>query len=185
MRESGDDVLMVRADAGFAPRPNVVAVVRGRVAPPAGQVPVTSASAVVRDSGGAVLLTYVPGRGYDLPGGHVDAGETPLAACVREVAEETGLVLAEDGVAGLAAAIVVEVAAPRPAGFPYPYPRSQMWVYRFDVAVHRPPLAPSPDFECTRARWVSDEHLRLLCGTRIWLPAISLPPPSPDDGREV
>lgn len=44
------------------------------------------------ERGGAVLLTHQggPEPEFQLPGGGIDAGESPLAALHREVAEETG-----------------------------------------------------------------------------------------------
>lgn len=49
----------------------------------------------VGDGGGRRLLMVErgDGRGWALPGGKVDPGETALAACVRELAEETSLQL--------------------------------------------------------------------------------------------
>jgi len=37
-----------------------------------------------------LLLAHVTGRGWDLPGGHIEPGETPVQAIVRELKEETG-----------------------------------------------------------------------------------------------
>lgn len=51
--------------------------------------PRVAAGALFRDAAGRVLLvkpTYK--RGWDIPGGYVIAGEPPLAACRRELAEE-------------------------------------------------------------------------------------------------
>lgn len=39
-----------------------------------------------------VRPTYKPH--WDIPGGHIEAGEHPLDACVREVQEEIGLIVA-------------------------------------------------------------------------------------------
>ncbi|MBG0829737.1 NUDIX hydrolase [Planomonospora sp. ID67723] len=51
-----------------------------------------SSGALIRDAAGAVLLVdpvYKPQ--WDVPGGVVEAGESPTAACRRELAEELGL----------------------------------------------------------------------------------------------
>lgn len=67
--------------------------------------------AVVRDERGRLLLVRranEPGRGqWSVPGGRVEAGETPQQALVREVFEETRLSVVPDALAG-----VVEKDAP-------------------------------------------------------------------------
>lgn len=59
--------------------------------------PRVAVGAIVFDDAGRVLLVQrgkPPGEGlWTLPGGSVHAGETLAAACAREVAEETGLVV--------------------------------------------------------------------------------------------
>ena len=53
--------------------------------------------AVIRDDAGRLLLVkrgHEPGKGlWSIPGGRVEAGESDAAAVVREVREETGLVV--------------------------------------------------------------------------------------------
>ena len=53
----------------------------------------TSAGGVVcrRDGGAHVLLIRDPYMNWGLPKGHIEGGETPAQAAVREVREETGL----------------------------------------------------------------------------------------------
>lgn len=52
---------------------------------------------VIRDGGGRVLLIrrrHEPGKGlWSLPGGRIEEGETDAEALIREIAEETGLVV--------------------------------------------------------------------------------------------
>lgn len=59
--------------------------------------PIICAGAVIRDQLGRLLLVRraaAPARGtWSLPGGRVEAGETPDQAAAREVLEETGLVV--------------------------------------------------------------------------------------------
>ena len=58
---------------------------------------VPCAGAIIRDEAERLLLIQrrnEPGAGlWSLPGGRVEAGETDQRAVVREVAEETGLVV--------------------------------------------------------------------------------------------
>ena len=58
---------------------------------------VACVGALVRDSAGRLLVVlrdHEPAAGtWSLPGGRVDPGETREQACIREVREETGLVV--------------------------------------------------------------------------------------------
>lgn len=63
------------------------------------------ASMVVEDASGRLLLVRegkepVVGK-YNLPGGHVELGESLLGCAIRELAEETGLSVVPDGLIGI------------------------------------------------------------------------------------
>jgi len=51
---------------------------------------VVAVTGFVRDEAGRVLLVRVARRGWELPGGQVEEGETLTSALVREVEEESG-----------------------------------------------------------------------------------------------
>jgi 8-oxo-dGTP pyrophosphatase MutT (NUDIX family) len=58
--------------------------------------------AAVRDPVGRILLARrADTRNWELPGGKVELGESAMDAVAREVAEETGVMIAVTGVSGL------------------------------------------------------------------------------------
>jgi 8-oxo-dGTP pyrophosphatase MutT (NUDIX family) len=59
--------------------------------------PRVSAGALFTDEAGRVLLLRPTYKQYwDIPGGYVEPGESPLAACIREIREELGIAPAID-----------------------------------------------------------------------------------------
>jgi ADP-ribose pyrophosphatase YjhB (NUDIX family) len=60
--------------------------------------------AIIRDGDGRLLLIlrgHEPGAGlWSLPGGRVEAGETDEAAVIREIREETGLIVSPGRLVG-------------------------------------------------------------------------------------
>jgi 8-oxo-dGTP pyrophosphatase MutT (NUDIX family) len=61
-----------------------------------------SVAAIVRNQAGQILFLVRSDNGlWDLPAGAIDPGETPAQAIVREVREETGLIVEPTAVAGV------------------------------------------------------------------------------------
>ena len=67
-----------------------------------------------------------PTRRLDIPGGHIDNGESPQQSCIREVYEETGVVIK---VIKLVAYSSFTLTIPKPENYKYPYPKSYMVFY--------------------------------------------------------
>ncbi|MET9226667.1 NUDIX domain-containing protein [Lentzea sp. NPDC003310] len=81
---------------------------------------VTSVRCVVRVGGLVVLCENADGW-HPLPGGRREPGESHVDTAVREVREETGWLLDRASLRPLGW-LHLEHLAPRPAGYPYPYP---------------------------------------------------------------
>ncbi len=61
-----------------------------------------SVAAIIRNEAGQILFLVRSDNGlWDLPAGAIDPGETPTQAVVREVREETGLIVEPTAVAGV------------------------------------------------------------------------------------
>ncbi|REE96934.1 NUDIX hydrolase [Thermomonospora umbrina] len=132
--------------------------------------PVTSAFALVFDSLGRTLLTRVnrPGRGWEVPGGHVDEGESPAAAAARELDEETGLELDASRLTLIGGQRITHLAPP-PAGYRY---ASRTFMAFHTARLDHPgaPTRPHPESECGEAGWFTGDEVRSRCRGATWLP---------------
>ncbi|SEG72761.1 8-oxo-dGTP pyrophosphatase MutT, NUDIX family [Nonomuraea solani] len=135
--------------------------------PPAGQT--TSAFAFVSDQAGRTLLTCVDreGRGWDIPGGHLEPGESATDAAVRELYEETGLRLPASALS-IFAWQRIELLDPPPAGYRYP---SLTYMAMFRAVLPGPgaPTSPPTGSESTRADWLSVAEIERRCAGNTWL----------------
>lgn len=71
-----------------------------------------------------------PERRLDIPGGHIDEGETPDQTAIRETYEETGVVVKNPRLIGY---IKITTHAPKPENSRYPYPTGYMTYYLCDI----------------------------------------------------
>jgi 8-oxo-dGTP diphosphatase len=60
-----------------------------------------TAGAVIKNDKNEILMIKNPTRGWELPGGHVEEGETIPDALVREVYEETGITVEIESFCGI------------------------------------------------------------------------------------
>ena len=110
-------------------------------------------AAIVRDDAGAVLCQRRSDNGaWGLPGGALDPGESPAQALLREVFEETGLVVRPIALAAILGG---------QAGFRHVYPNSDVAEYMialFECRVVRGTLG-SLDGESLELRFFVPEHI--------------------------
>ena len=112
----------------WLPLPNEIALILDDQLPPLPAI--TSALALAFD-GERILMTNLRQRGWDIPGGHLDPGETPEMAMRREVMEEAGAVLTEVQLLGYQR---IRLLGQVPAGYRYPHPDSYQILYLARVA---------------------------------------------------
>jgi 8-oxo-dGTP diphosphatase len=116
------------------------------------KTPCLTTDCVVSDKAGRVLLIRrknQPFEGaYALPGGFVEVGETVEAACRREVAEETGLVVSELRLVGV-------------YSDPRRDPRGHTVSVAFAALLPEAPQ-PRPGSDAAGAEWVADWRDRKL-----------------------
>jgi 8-oxo-dGTP diphosphatase len=106
--------------------------------------------------GEQILLTRLRDRDWDIPGGHIDPGEAPEAAAVREVWEET---CARVAVVELLGIQELETCAPKPANYRWPYPISVQVFYLCRLVELSPFTAND---ESSERRLVTSEEARLV-----------------------
>lgn len=118
---------------------------------------VTSARAVVADCD-QVLVVQDPGQRHILPGGRLEAKETPLDAARREVLEETGWSMTDVSQTGVLHYFHTEAA---PEGYPFPHPDFLQVVYAGSPAEYQPELKQPDDY-------VLGSELALIERVRKW-----------------
>lgn len=111
-------VLYLQHDGEWLPRPNELRIVLSAQALPCELV---TSVLVFAFQGRHLLLAHSTKGDWKLPGGHVEAGETPAQAIRREVLEETGVVL---GPVRQLAYQRLRLLGAKPQGYRYPYPDS-------------------------------------------------------------
>lgn len=119
-------------DLAWLPAPNEMHLLLIDDLPPWSLI--TSAFAFAFE-GDRLLMTELRERGWDIPGGHVEAGEGPEQTMRREASEETGARL---GPARLFACKRLRLLGPAPAGYRYPCPESYQVFYVAHVVAFDP-----------------------------------------------
>lgn len=154
-------VLQITTNVLWARSPNTLTLHAGPDVPR----PVTAASAFVHH-GGTVVLVNVASRGWDIPGGRLEAGESPQQALAREVREEAGVTLGPHRVEPAGYNHLHSHGTPAPDSS-YPHPDSYQMFYTAQLT-HRASLRTLVPHEIVDVRWVPASHVVGLAGPRSW-----------------
>jgi 8-oxo-dGTP pyrophosphatase MutT (NUDIX family) len=121
-------ILRLDRDLHFLPTPNESALILDDNLPPAHLITSALALAFRKQS---ILMTKLNARGWDIPGGHLERGESPEIALHREVREETGALLSNVRLLGYQH---IRLLAPCPPNYRYPCPESYQTFFLATVA---------------------------------------------------
>jgi 8-oxo-dGTP pyrophosphatase MutT (NUDIX family) len=130
---------------------------------------VFAAMCFVQDAAGRFAVVHSPRRdAWGSPGGWRDAEESASAAAVREVREETGLVVSADDLEVCAYERFTVDGEVRGRWLPG---RSYLQVYRTRLPGTGPAMAATAD-DVDGWRWVDRSEFERLCGGDFWWPLV-------------
>ena len=87
---------------------------------------ISSCFGIIKYKNKICLVKHVE-RGVEIPGGHIESGESVMDCFHREIKEEVGLV--DLTAVKLLAAQEINIQVPKPEGYKYPYPKSYQVVF--------------------------------------------------------
>jgi 8-oxo-dGTP pyrophosphatase MutT (NUDIX family) len=124
--------LWVERDIEWLPEPNEAHYILDDVLPAHDLI--TAAYGFLFDED-RFLMSKLVERGWDVPGGHIEPGETPLETMQREVYEESRVRLGSVGFLGYQKILVHGA---KPPDYCYPYPLSYQVFYWGHVGIKEP-----------------------------------------------
>lgn len=120
--------LYTKHDVGYLPLPNRVQFILDTELVPLDLTPTSFMVPLLRD--GSIVLANNRRRGLEIPGGHIDPGETSCKAAHREGVEETGAWTSHIKPLGY---LLQLTEGPAPQDYRYPYPISFQQFYVGEV----------------------------------------------------
>lgn len=149
-----------------APVPHRLDLIRSHLAPPESTT-VGVATFVFDARDDLAMVRPVRRPWWEAPAGRREPGESPREAAVREIAEETGLIVHADWLRACAYERIE--LTPQPEGI-FRHPVNHVAVFTVRLRAEAPVLTPGDD--ATDAAWLTPGQCRARCGDAPWWPIL-------------